>query len=121
MSTPIIAQHYVDARATIAESITISASDTNTSKTFRRSGLYLVQNMGPDIVNLRVYPESGGTYTATTTDFPLSPLGSGDLSAMPFLVSSNTKSNFSAGNNTLHAICATGKTATLVVTKITRD
>lgn len=107
---------------TVGKTRAVAASDVATSQELKEPGLYLIQNLGPDICNVRMFPATGGTFAATTSDMPLSPLGSGDKTEVTVLVSprASERLNNPAGPNVLHAICSTGKVASLAVTLITR-
>jgi hypothetical protein len=106
-------------RRTIGRSWDISATAVEATLTLARPGEYLIRNLGPDPVNVRMFPATGGTFAVTTSDNVLPPMGAGEESSIPVTVTAN-RNNFPASQNVVHAICAAGNTATLRVTLVTK-
>jgi hypothetical protein len=105
---------------TIDKTVAVAVTSTQAVHSITKPGIYLIQNVGADICNLRMYPAATG-YTVDTNDFPLSPIGSGDMSAIEVIVTPNDKKTFPDGPNHLYHICAATKSTTLAVTRMTRD
>ena len=110
---------YFD-RVTIGKSVDLACTAVEATHTIPRPGGYIITNLGPDPVNVRMFPASGGTFAVTTSDAILHPVGSGDRSEYQVLVAPNN-SEYNPPKNVVHAICGAGKTATIRITRITED
>jgi len=117
-------------RPTIGVSLDISVSATAGVQEFFQPGLYIMHNMGPNIAYMRMYQE-GGSSKATVKDMPLFPYGSQDMSSVCIQIGLRDVKNIPANGGLggghppdfkfLHHICATGETATLRATRMTKD
>jgi len=117
-------------RPTIGPSLDISVSDSAAVQEFFTPGLYIIQNMGPNIAFVRMHREgSGGTFTMTIKEMPLFPFGSQENSAVFVQIGLRDVKNVSSGIGGghppdlkfLHHMCDAGETATLRATRITKD
>lgn len=109
-------------RPTVGKTHSVAVTAVQATFAVPKPGIWLIQNMGPDICNIRMFPASGGTFAVTTDDMPLSPIGSGDRSSIEVMITpkASERNNLKVGPNVLYAICAAGKTATLKLTQLTR-
>lgn len=103
---------------TIGRSFDLSATATSANYSFTKQGRYLITNLGPDPVNIIMHENA--TTTATTSDYPLFPVGSGDTSAMPVFIGAPNLHTTPKGRSILHYVCAPGNTATLRITELTK-
>jgi len=124
----LLVQKLLYETPTIGDSIDISVTDTAASTEFFEPGLWLIQNMGPDIVYMRMFTSGGVTHVATTSDFPLFPFGSFDMSSIPVQIGMIDRKLMASGEGhypDLKFLSAlTGaplQTATLRATRLTKD
>ncbi len=106
-------------RPTVAKTTPVDVTAVEVEQTLKGPGIYRITNLGPDIAHVRMLA-SGAVPNATTDDYPIAPLGSGDPSFADVLITAPHSHHSPAGPNVLHAICAAGKTATLAVTLMSR-
>jgi len=113
--------------------ITYSQAVTPVAAAFKmpKPGLYRVANLGPNIVYMRMDARDGATYSATITDMPLFPAGSGDECSLHVEVGAQDVKDIAAGTGLggghpagpgyLHFVCAAMQSATLRITRMTKD
>jgi len=104
-------------RTTIGRTNNLTCSAVEATFTLARPGGYILTNMGPDPVNVQMFP--AGAYTVTVNDFVLFPVGSGDRSEISIVVPPTYNTEYVPPRNVIHAICSAGKTANLRITHIT--
>lgn len=130
MLADIVNTMFLYKRPTVGPSIDISVTQAAGVQEFFQQGLYLIQNMGPNIAYIRMHHQpSGGTFTMTIKEMPLFPYGSYDMSQIPIQIGLRDVKNVGTGLQGghppdlkyLHHICATGETATLRATRLTKD
>jgi len=104
-------------RPSIGKSLSLAVTPGEESITLRGPAFYDIVNLGPDPVHVIMLADSS-TDSATTSDYVLSPIGSGDKCRHEVFVSSADKDNMRDVDNVLHAITAAGKSATLSITRV---
>jgi len=125
MLSNLIVQRLLYEIPTIGKSFDIAATAVVSSHEFFEPGLWIIQNMGPDVAYLKMFPSD--TQIATIGDFPLFPYGSQDMSSIMIQIGMIDRKLKASGlghypdKKFLSVICGAGDTATLRATRMTKD
>jgi hypothetical protein len=128
MLSDILSTMFLYQRPTIGPSIDVAVTATAGYTEIVQSGRYIIQNLGPKICYLRMFPNGAG-YAASIKDMPLFPFGSGDMSSIIVqvglidvkMVSTGIGGGHPKDARYLHHICGSTETANLRVTRLTKD
>jgi hypothetical protein len=118
-------------RPTVGFSRDISVTAVAAAEELVTPGLYHIFNMGPNIAYIQMYPADTPTHTAAITDMPVYPCISPWYHTLPVCiqigmrdvksVSTGLTGGHPADLNFLHHICDVTCTATLRITRVTKN